>query len=97
MDVDEGCSFMVVKPSVQVNLWAVIMHPHMEEVKPVTTDVVGTLMVVHHWVIVDSVVMEMHPWMEMTTMDVDERCSFLVVNPSVQMSLWMVIMHPHMG
>jgi hypothetical protein len=52
----------------------------MGKVNPVNTDVIEPFIVVHHWVLVDSTVMEVHPWMEMNTVDVDERCSFLVVN-----------------
>jgi uncharacterized protein YqjF (DUF2071 family) len=95
--VDEGCSFLAMNPSVQMNLWAVIKHPHMREVNLVNTDMGEPLMVVHHWVVLDSVVMEMYPRMEMNTVDVDEGCSFMVVNPSVQMNHLAVIMHPHMG
>merc|ERR1719450_950342 len=97
LDVDEGCSFTVVNPSVQMSLGAIIMHPHMGEGNTMHTDVMEPFMVGHHWVLVDSAVMEVHHWMEMNTLDVDEGCSFLVVNPSVQMSLGAIIMHPHMG
>jgi len=46
------------------------MHAHVREVSPVDTDVVEPFMVVHHWVIMDSVLMEAHPPREMNPVDI---------------------------
>merc|ERR1712137_875581 len=75
---------MVVNPEVKMNLWVVNMPPHRAEMSPVDPDVVEPFMVVHQWVIVDSVVMEVHQWRQMNAMEMDEGYFPVVVNPSVK-------------
>lgn len=87
VDRDAWYSVVVVSPSVKMNLWVVYTHPHMVEMSPMDMELVRSCMVVHHWVMVDSVLMEVHPQIEMNTMDVHEGYS---VNPSVKMNLWLV-------
>lgn len=87
----------VAEPSVAVRR-GVVKGSVVEEVRPPMEMVaLGVGGVVCHWVVACSVWMGVRPWVGVGTEGVSGAHSFMVMNPSVQMNLWVMNMRPHMG